>query len=56
MNGRDGPIAFFIVGTVESWRKSDQAFSAQSQQQLAACHVLQAAVWLQPIPLAAKDL
>ena len=52
----DSPIAFFIAGAVESWRKSDQGFSVQGQQQLATCHILQAAVWLEPFPLAAKDL
>ena len=40
INGRDGAIAFFIVGTGESWRKSDQAFAVQGQQQFATCHVL----------------
>ena len=40
INDGDDPIAFFIVGTAESWRKSDQIFSAQGQQQLATGHVL----------------
>ena len=40
INDGDTAIAFFIVGTGESWRKSDKTFSFQGQQQLTTCHVL----------------
>ena len=54
-NHRDGSVAFFVVGTVESWREGDQALATESQQDLPAGHVLEAAIWLEPIPLSAKD-
>ena len=55
MNDGDGSVAFVVVGIVDPWREGDQATAAQRQQDLAAGHVLQATIWLDPIPLSAKD-
>ena len=55
MNDGDGSVAFVVVGIVDPWREGDQATAAQRQQDLAAGHVLQATIWLDPIPLLTKD-
>lgn len=48
-------VALFVVSIVESWRKGDQAHAAESQQQLPVGHVLETAIWLEPLPMSAKD-
>jgi len=56
LNDRNGSITSLIVGAGESRGKGDKAFSPQGEQQLPTGHILEAAVWLMPIPLSAEDL
>lgn len=55
-NDRDGSITFLIIGAGESRGKGDKAFSLQGEQELSTGHILEATVWLTPIPLVAEDL
>ena len=44
-----------VVGSFKWRRKSDKAFAVQCQQEFTASHILEAAVWLKPVPFLAED-